>query len=460
MDDARRHQTTLTGSAWGPQNVTESGNVGACRDGRKGQGHMKLNDRVIGGLRLAEGQRDKMVFDSSCPGLGVRITAKSKTFLCQWTDPVTKRKQREPIGVWGNLTLDQAREACRARLGRVAQGENPRTERLRRRAEAEREKAESALTFGMLVDEWASLHLAHRRPRYAAEAVRAIRYSLKDLLAKPAVRITRADAVNALDRITRSGKVTTAVRVRSYARSAFNWGCKRGKVPTNPFADLPVSADMTERDRVLDDGELAELWAAVEQEAYPFGGFFALLTLTLQRHSEVAGMRWAELADDYSVWTLPPQRMKNAKPNSVHLPQAAREILRALPRFAGSPFVFTTTGRTPISGMSKAKARLDARIIKARADAAAKAGKEPAPLIPWKLHDLRRSGVSTLARLGVDSIVADMILAHKPAKLRGVAGVYQKYEFGTERARALDAWAEHVTGSGTGGNVVPLRKAG
>jgi hypothetical protein len=36
------------------------------------------------------------------PGLGVRVTAKgTRTFIAQWTDPATKRKVREPLGVWG-----------------------------------------------------------------------------------------------------------------------------------------------------------------------------------------------------------------------------------------------------------------------------------------------------------------------------------------------------------------------
>jgi|GEM_PF-6301212 len=59
---------------------------------------------------------------------------------------------------------------------------------------------------------------------------------------------------------------------------------------------------------------------------------------------------------------------------------------------------------------------LDAAIVMARSEAAEKTGRKPAPLVPWRLHDLRRSGVSALARLGFDSIVVDKILAHQPAK--------------------------------------------
>src|SRR5271165_3297744 len=154
----------------------------------------KLTDRYLAALTIEEGRKDRLVFDTVCPGLGVRVTAKgTRTFLAQWTDPATRRKVREPLGVWGNLTIEQAREAARARLGDVAKGIDPKAERMRQRAEAERERAEAALTFDALVEEWAALHLAHRRERYRAEAVRAIRHAFPELLKRPAARITRAD---------------------------------------------------------------------------------------------------------------------------------------------------------------------------------------------------------------------------------------------------------------------------
>src|SRR5215469_10578138 len=134
----------------------------------------RFSDRFIASLKVQEGRKDRLVFDTACPGLGIRVTAKgTRTFIAQWTDPVTRRKVREPIGVWGNLTIDQAREAARSRLGDVAKGINPRAERERKRKEDERERAELAFTFEALVGEWEALHLMQRRDRYRAEAVRA-----------------------------------------------------------------------------------------------------------------------------------------------------------------------------------------------------------------------------------------------------------------------------------------------
>lgn len=416
----------------------------------------KFTDRFVGGLKLEAGRKDRLVFDSECRGLGVRVTPKTRVFLVQWLDPVAKRKVREPIGVWGSITIDQAREAARARLGSVAKGIDPRAERLRAQREAEREHAELALSFDALIEEWKVLHLAHRRPRYAAEAVRAIRTGLPGLLKLPAARVSRAEAVNALDRIVKAGKAVTAGRTMSYARACFAWGKRRGKVPENPFAELPISAVATQRERVLSDIEVAEVWAAAGKLGYPWGPFFKLALLTVQRREEIAGMRWAEVADDMSRWTLPGSRMKNGKPHDVHLSEAARAILREIPRIEGRGLVSTTTGKTPISGFSRAKRHLDAAIIRSRAEAAKSAGREPDPLVEWRLHDLRRTGVSTLARLGFDSIVVDKLLAHQPAKLLGVAAAYQRHDFARERAQALDAWAAHIIGI-EANNVVRLQ---
>jgi len=418
----------------------------------------KLTDRFLAGLKLRPGEKDRLVFDSECRGLGVRLTPKSICFLAQWTDPVTKRKVREPLGTWGNITISQARDAARARLGDVARGINPRAERLRAKEEADRERADAALTFDKLISDWETLHLAGRRERYRTEAVRAIRHAFPGLLKRPSARITREDAVNALDELVKAGKGAMAGRTLAYARAAYRWAEKRGKVQTNPFQGLPIAAGATERERALDDDEIADLWGATGVLGYPWGPFFRLAVLTLQRRTEIAGMAWSELTPDLSLWSLPGSRTKNHRPNDVHLSKPSRDVLRAIPRVEGQDLVFSTTGRTPISGFSKAKTALDAAIEQTRAAKAAHSKAKLAKHDPWRLHDVRRSGVSVLARLGFDSIVVDKILNHQPSRLRGVASVYQRHSFARERAAALDAWAAHILGIDAV-NVVLLRRA-
>jgi integrase len=330
----------------------------------------KVTDRFLVALSVdkdRKDRKDRLVFDTLSPGLGVRVTAKgTRTFIVQWTDPVTRRKVREPLGVWGSLSIDQAREAAKIRLGQVAKGINPRAERLRLKAEDDRERAEAALSFEALVDVWGQLHLAHRRKRYREQAQRAIKHTFADLLKRPAARIARADIINVLDKLLRSAKAVTAARSLAYVRAAFNWAAKREKVPHNPFVGLPVATVIAERERVLTDAELADVWAAAETIGYPWGPFFCIAILTLQRREEVAAMRWSEIAPDLSVWTMSGARMKNGKPHDIHLSRPARALLRALSEARSKDnrggkgeicdFVFSTTGKTSISGFSRAKA--------------------------------------------------------------------------------------------------------
>jgi integrase len=315
---------------------------------------------LLKGIPLLTDRADLADRDTVSPGLGVRVTAKgTRTFIVQWTDPVTKRKVREPLGIWGNLSIDQAREAAKVRLGQVAKGINPRAERLRLKAEDDRERAEAALSFEALVDEWDQLHRAHRRKRYREEAQRAIEHTFADLLKRPAARIATADIINVLDKLVRSAKAVTAARSLAYARAAFNWAAKREKVPHNPFVGLPVATVIAERERVLTDAELADVWAAAETIGYPWGPFFCIAILTLQRREEVAAMRWSEIAPDPSVWTMSGARMKNGKPHDIHLSRPARALLRALSEARSKDnrggkgemcdFVFSTTGKTSIS---------------------------------------------------------------------------------------------------------------
>jgi hypothetical protein len=52
----------------------------------------KLTDRFLAALTVENGRKDRLAFDTTCPGLGVRVTAKgTRTFIAQWTDPATRR---------------------------------------------------------------------------------------------------------------------------------------------------------------------------------------------------------------------------------------------------------------------------------------------------------------------------------------------------------------------------------
>jgi integrase len=70
------------------------------------------------------------------------------------------------------------------------------------------------------------------------------------------------------------------------------------------------------------------------------------LILSGQRRAEVAELRWSELDLDKRLWTLPSKRAKNGKQHTVPITDAMLAVLRRVPRYLTSDFVFTTTART------------------------------------------------------------------------------------------------------------------
>lgn len=427
----------------------------------------KLTDRFIAGFAPAEGAKDRLTFDTEVKGLGLRATASgTKSFIVQWTDKATARKVREPIGVWGAITIEQAREAARIRLGRVAAGFNPKAERAARaaedakqREEAAQAKIEAAFTLDALIDDWARLHLSSRRPRYSVEAQRALRQAFKAQLAHPAAAMKHDVVVRTLDDLVGEGKAATARLTMAYGRACYGWAVKRRRLALNPFAGLPpIEGGSTSRDRVLTDDEIGQAWRAAVKVPAPHGPLVRFLLLTLARRDEGARMTWGEIAADLSTWIQPGERTKNGKPHVVHLAASARAILRELlgvpegkPVPALPPadvLVFGLPRNRPITAFSWIKRELERAIGNELGTCLQTGKKTAAKAAPWVMHDFRRTGVTWPAGAGFPPHVADRLLNHVGGTISGVAAVYQRGEFLAERRAALDAWAEHVTACG------------
>jgi integrase len=393
---------------------------------------MKLTQTRIDNLKCPAGKRDILVFDDEPRGLGVRVTAGGgKTLLAQYT--FDRQKRRIPLGSCSGVSLAKARDAVRAIMGDVAKGIDPAAER-------KKAKAHEALTLAALLSDWQALHLASKRPRYAAETVRALRYAFGRYLDLPAADLSRPIVVKRLDSMTRKGSPVMAAQTAAYGKAAYGWAVKRGALSVNPFLNLPVRPT-ERRERVLADDELATIWRATDGSG-PFNGIVRFLILTGQRREEVAGMTWTELSDDFSTWTIPASRAKNGATHIVPLSAQAQALLHKVPRFG--ELVFPGL-RGPFNGWSKAKAALDAK----------------SGVTNWRLHDLRRTAATGLQRLGVRLEVTEQILNHVSGSRAGIVGVYQRHDFAAEKRAALDAWGNHVSaiveGRAGADNVVTLR---
>jgi integrase len=319
---------------------------------------------------------------------------------------------------------------------------------LEKRAAVEAAQAAERDTVRAVAAEYVERHLKpNSKPRYAAEAEALLRNHVVARWGDRRIgEITRKDAIALTDGLTDAGMGVGANRVFSAARALFNWALEREVIETTPFLRLKPPLAEASRERVLSDAEVRIVWLAAERIGYPFGTLVQLLLLTAQRRDEVARMTWAEIDAD-GLWTLPTARTKNSREQLVPLSSLACKILATTPRITGRPgFVLTTDGASASSNFAKNKAKLDTAMLAIARQEMAEADRDPndVELAPWRLHDLRRTASTGMARLGFPIHVTEAVLNHRSGTLGGLAGIYNRYRYLDEKRAALDAWAAHI----------------
>lgn len=435
-----------------------------------------LTDKAIEKAKPAPAGTRVMLWDALLPGFGLRVTDSGhKTFI------VMKRLNgeliRRKIGVYPATPLGQARTLARDALLDIDKGVDPKQRQIDARRERERRKANS---LSAVAGRFLAEYVDRNRLRWR-ETRRILEVDVLPILgARPIDEIAREEIADLLRKKAGAAPVQ-ANRTLRVIRKLFYWAVDEGIVAATPVAKMkpPGGSEKDRaRDRVLSDPEIADLWNAAESLGYPFGPMAQLLLLTAQRREEVAGMRWREIDLDGALWTIPKERTKSARAHDVPLSPQAVAILKALDkerrrklenRPRGAPpkgdHVFTTTdGERPVSGFSKAKARIDAAMTAAREQREAEAGphaRRNEPPEAWTLHDLRRTAASVLARLNTPVHVVSRILNHVEKATMGITAVYLRHSYIEERKAALAAWGRYVETllTGNAGNVVELAKA-
>jgi integrase len=380
---------------------------------------IKLTKSAIDALPTRKS--DVVYWDAGYPGFGVKVTPKGrKVFIVLYrTGGAGSKLRKYTIGPYGRVTLHQARVAAQKVFAAKLEGRDPAAEKREARRRVVADRVED------LLESFIAQRLAQNRS--AGEISRLLRRGVgKPWAGRSIHEISKRDVVEVISAIEQRGAPVAANKTLKSLKTFLRWCVGRAVLDQSPAEGVPLPAKEVARDRVLNDQELAQVILAARAMNGPYGGIVELLALTGQRREEVARMKWDELDLVKRVWTLPKSRTKNAKEHLVHLSEQAITVLKRANK--KGPFVFSVLGTKPFQKFSKAKRRLD----------------QLSGVTGWRLHDLRRTCVSGMARLGIAPHVADKILNHQAGTISGVAAVYQRHEFLSERRQALDAWGAHV----------------
>jgi integrase len=303
-----------------------------------------------------------------------------------------------------------------------------------------------AETFGAVTANWIARHVDANGLISAPEIKRLLEaHVLPRWKGREFASIRKSDIAALLDEVEDDHGARQADAVLTIVSSLMHWFAARSDEYAPPVVKGMKRQKSASRTRVLDDYELTAIWKAAEVQDGAFAGILRLCLLTAQRSRKVAAMKWSDLDD--GVWMVAQESAREkGTGEALKLPEAARAIIEAQPRFASNEHVFAARGSNrAFSGFGSSKEAFDAKL--------------PAGTKAWSVHDLRRTSRSLLSRAGVLSEHAERVMGHA---IGGVEGVYDRYSYFAEKADALKRLAALIDAivNPRAADVLPMRRTG
>jgi integrase len=413
-----------------------------------------LTDRFCAGAK-AKGAIQADYFDEGTPGLALRVTEKgSKAWCFVYTSPKDDKRARLTLGRYPQTTLARARTLALEAKGHLDQGKDPRDVLAAEDA--------SAMTVSTLVPLY--LEKPHRKTGKPRKSVKEIerRFNVNVVPVIGSVKLAdlhRRDVTRVLAPIIKRKRPVEAARVFEDTRAMFRWAVGQGYLDRNPVEGMEPPATSQPRERVLTDDEIRILWDGLLKSLARSTACQCIVKLclvTAQRVGEVAGMRPDELDLKAATWTIPGSRTKNGQTHAVPLSPLAIELVSDALTDNDAKFVFPNPdgdGALPASAVARTITRAH------EPDDARPLGRFGIP--HWTAHDLRRTAVTQMSKLGVAPIVQAHVVNHiSVTKATVLSKHYDHYDYAKEKRAALELWADRlagIVGAKPSAAVLPLR---
>ncbi|MBK6788743.1 MAG: tyrosine-type recombinase/integrase [Betaproteobacteria bacterium] len=258
-----------------------------------------------------------------------------------------------------------------------------------------------------------------------------------------------------------ASKHTMMARTRLHAATVFEWAIAHKRMTgPNPAAwDREMAILLPSPDVVEGEQQKPSLPYTLihdfmtslrEREGYAARAL-ELVVLTGCRNGEVVGAKWNEIDMKAGTWTLGARRTKQGKRNVVMLSKQALKMLAALPRMAGSDYVFPNTRGDALSGnaVSQTMAQMNAD----------DGGKwvDPDKGKPAMVHGFRSTMRSWAqdART-VDREVVEAMLGHTMGNK--VERTYARGSMEDARRVATQLWSDFIDTAPATGKVVTMKR--
>lgn len=275
---------------------------------------------------------------------------------------VGDRRRDLGLGSYPTVSLELARERAREARAQIWQGIDPvaarkAAEDILRSAEAKRFTFDQAA-----VACWRAKSTEFRNPKHARQWKSSLDQYVSPVIgAMPVDQIEFAHVVKVLEPIWHT-KTETASRLRGRIENVLAWatvsGYRAGDNPARWKGNLEHALPRASKVRkvthhaALSWQQVPAFMASLHQREGMGARALEFLILTATRSGEVRLATWDEIDFDSKLWTIPAERMKAGKQHRIPLSEPALKLLRALPRFEGTDYLFPSTRGGPLSDMS------------------------------------------------------------------------------------------------------------
>ena len=217
-------------------------------------------------------------------------------------------------------------------------------------------------------------------------------------------------------------------------RTFFKWCVQQHLIDRSPMENMASPPIGASRDRVLSEAELAAVYRTASTGKTPFHRLVAFLLLLGLRRTEAASLRWDWFDEEMRTLTIPGEFTKNKRTLVIPYGTAVSAIREKTPRLSDT-YLFPAAreqvkgkAATIMTGFSKPKYDFDSEC----------------GVHDWVLHDCRRVIAVGLQKLGTRLEVIEALLNHVSGTRAGIIGVYQRYDYQSEKRTAVQAWQEHL----------------
>ncbi len=353
-----------------------------------------LSAEFVRTVTCPAGKKKENYYDASITGFILEVRASGgKTYALRYRDSHDRQIQQK-IGDSKSISFDKAKTAAKLIRSRVVLGEDPATEKRKKR------------DVPTLAEYW--------RDKYYPHSIRSKRSSGSDLSIyrnhlMPKFGTSHLDEINqqsVLDYyhelLAKEYAKATCNRVLVLLRNMYNMA-KKWKIAgaeINPVADIKLVDPNNAKERFLTSDEAKRLHVELEKSGNPqLKNIVSLLLLLGCRFRELLDSRWHEFDLERRSWRIP--MSKSGKARHVPLSQAALSVLSQLPRWEGCQYVVPNPDTLkPYTSVFRTwnTARKNAGLPEVR------------------IHDLRHSAASYMINAGRSIYEVAKVLGHAQLK--------------------------------------------